>query len=177
MSFLGKIFFSFPRRLVWCMLVTETLVLWSRSFSSVRLLGRKTVFNGVLGRVRSYGFCGVSRIVNCLGAWKKICRMFGPSFVIMFLCGKFQRLFVTILSTLFCIVGVPSCKGCLLCMHKGLVPRYDGPFGVVKCVGPVAYRLKIKVPCEFLKVFYTSFTWWYEEIDQTSSRSDSEAAW
>ena len=28
-------------------------------------------------------------------------------------------------------------------IHKGLMPKYDGPFEVVKWVGSVAYRLKL----------------------------------
>jgi hypothetical protein len=37
-------------------------------------------------------------------------------------------------------------------IHKGLMPKYDGPFEVVKQVGNVAYRLKL---LERLKVHPT----------------------
>nr|GFB25452.1 putative reverse transcriptase domain-containing protein [Tanacetum cinerariifolium] len=42
------------------------------------------------------------------------------------------------------LLKVPSWKGVVRFGNKGkLAPRYMGPFEIVECVGPVAYRLKL----------------------------------
>ena len=43
--------------------------------------------------------------------------------------------------------------------QRGLIPKYDGPFEVVKCIGNVAYKLKLPerlklhphIPCNLLE--------------------------
>ncbi|KAJ4722993.1 Retrotransposon protein, putative, Ty3-gypsy subclass [Melia azedarach] len=42
-------------------------------------------------------------------------------------------------------------------VHRGLVPRYDGPFEVVKRVGRVAYRLKLPERLKVHPTFHVSF--------------------
>jgi hypothetical protein len=56
--------------------------------------------------------------------------------------------------------------------HRGLVPRYDGPFKIIKKVGVVVYRLKLP---EWLKIhptFHVSYLRpFYEDEDPKRSKS------
>lgn len=46
-------------------------------------------------------------------------------------------------------------------VHRGLIPKYDGPFEIVKKVGRVAYRLKLP---DRLKVHPTFHVSYLEEV-------------
>ena len=41
--------------------------------------------------------------------------------------------------------------------QRGLIPKYDGPFEVVKCIGNVAYKLKLPERLKLHPTFYVSF--------------------
>lgn len=41
--------------------------------------------------------------------------------------------------------------------HRGLIPRYDGPFEVVKQVGNVAYKLRLPDRLKVHPTFHVSF--------------------
>ncbi|CAL9004849.1 unnamed protein product [Prunus brigantina] len=42
-------------------------------------------------------------------------------------------------------------------VHRGLIPKYDGPFEVIKCVGNVSYRLKLPDRLKVHPTFHVSF--------------------
>ncbi|XP_073105624.1 uncharacterized protein [Elaeis guineensis] len=42
-------------------------------------------------------------------------------------------------------------------VHQGLVPKYDGPFEIVKKVGAVAYRLQLPARLKIHPTFHVSF--------------------
>lgn len=47
--------------------------------------------------------------------------------------------------------------------HQGLVPKYDGPFEILKCVGNVAYRLKLLNRLKIHQTIHVSFLKPYHE--------------
>ena len=48
-------------------------------------------------------------------------------------------------------------------IHKGLMPKYDGPFEVVKWVGSMAYRLKLSKRLKVHPTFHVSLLKPYHE--------------
>ena len=41
--------------------------------------------------------------------------------------------------------------------QRGLIPKYDGPFEIVKCIGNVAYKLKLPERLKLHSTFHVSF--------------------
>ena len=48
-------------------------------------------------------------------------------------------------------------------VHRGLIPRYDSPFEVIKRVGNVAYRLKFPDKLKNHSTFHVSFLKTYDQ--------------
>ncbi|KAJ8617722.1 hypothetical protein MRB53_013908 [Persea americana] len=61
-------------------------------------------------------------------------------------------------------------------VHKGLIPRYDGPFEIVLKVGKVAYRLSLLQRIKVHPVFHVSFLKPYHEVPSDASLGVSRRA-
>ena len=61
-------------------------------------------------------------------------------------------------------------------MHRGLVPKYDGPFEILKMVGNVAYRLKLPDRLKVHPTFHVSFLKRYHEDVVISNRQQVKRA-
>ena len=59
--------------------------------------------------------------------------------------------------------------------HRGLIPKYDGPFEIVKKVGKVAYRLKLPERLKLHPTFHVSFLKPYNEDDDPSRKQAKRA--
>ena len=60
--------------------------------------------------------------------------------------------------------------------HRGLVPRYDGPFEVIEKVGAVAYRLKLPERLKLHPTFHVSYLRPFYEDNEDPKRSKSQRA-
>jgi hypothetical protein len=60
--------------------------------------------------------------------------------------------------------------------HRGLVPRYDGPFEVIEKVGAVAYRLKLPERLKLHPTFHVSYLRPFYEDHEDPKRSKSQRA-
>ena len=60
--------------------------------------------------------------------------------------------------------------------HRGLVPRYDGPFEVIEKVGVVAYRLKLPERLKLHPTFHVSYLRPFYEDNEDPKRSKSQRA-
>ena len=60
--------------------------------------------------------------------------------------------------------------------HRGLVPRYDGPFEVIEKVGVVAYRLKLPERLKLHPTFHVSYLRPFHEDNEDPKRSKSQRA-
>jgi hypothetical protein len=55
--------------------------------------------------------------------------------------------------------------------HRGLVPRYDGPFEIIEKVGAVTYRLKLPERLKLHPTFHVSYLRPFYEDYEDSKRS------
>jgi len=61
-------------------------------------------------------------------------------------------------------------------IHKGLIPKYDGPFEIVKRVGKVAYRLKLLERLKVHTTFHTSLLKpHYEDVEKSARNKPHRA--
>jgi len=60
--------------------------------------------------------------------------------------------------------------------HRGLVPRYDGPFEIIKKVGAVAYRLKLPKRLKIHPTFHVSYLRPFYEDQEDLKRSKLQRA-
>ncbi|KAF3669887.1 putative dolichyl-diphosphooligosaccharide--protein glycosyltransferase subunit 3 [Capsicum annuum] len=60
--------------------------------------------------------------------------------------------------------------------HRGLIPRYDGPFDVIEKVGEVAYRLKLPERLKIHPTFHVSFLKRYNEDVEDPRRNKNQRA-
>ncbi|MBT1582503.1 hypothetical protein KK473_28330, partial [Klebsiella pneumoniae] len=60
-------------------------------------------------------------------------------------------------------------------VHRGLIPKYDGPFKVIQKVGNVAYKLKLLERLKVHPTFHVSFLKPYYE-DQDTARAQKNKA-
>jgi len=60
--------------------------------------------------------------------------------------------------------------------HRGLVPRYDGPFEIIEKVGAVAYRLKLPERLKIHPTFHVSYLRPFYEHNEDPKRSKSQRA-
>jgi ribosomal protein L21E len=60
--------------------------------------------------------------------------------------------------------------------HRGLVPRYDGPFEIIEKVGVVAYRLKLPERLKLHPTFHVSYLRPFYEDHEDPKRSKSQRA-
>lgn len=58
--------------------------------------------------------------------------------------------------------------------HRGLIPRYDGPFKVVERIGEVSYKLRQPKRLKIHPTFHVSFLKLYYEGDKDLSRNKSK---
>ncbi|KAG8638589.1 hypothetical protein MANES_14G045351v8, partial [Manihot esculenta] len=61
-------------------------------------------------------------------------------------------------------------------VHRGLIPKYDGPFEIVAKVGKVAYKLKLPERLKVHPTFHVSFLKKFHEDVAESSRSQAKRA-
>ncbi|KAF2307314.1 hypothetical protein GH714_026368 [Hevea brasiliensis] len=61
-------------------------------------------------------------------------------------------------------------------VHKGLLRRYEGPFPMEKCIGKLAYRVKLPPHLECHPVFHVSFLKPYHADKDDSDRGKSHQA-
>ena len=60
--------------------------------------------------------------------------------------------------------------------HRGLVPRYDGPFEVIGKVGAVAYRLKLPKWLKLHPTFHVSYLRPFYKDNEDPKRSKLQRA-
>ena len=58
-------------------------------------------------------------------------------------------------------------------MHRGLIPKYDGPFEIVKKVGVVAYKLKLHERLQIHPTIHVSFLKPYHGDEQDPTRNEA----
>ena len=61
-------------------------------------------------------------------------------------------------------------------VHRGLIPKYDGPFEIVSKVGNVAYKLKLPERFKVHPTFHVSFLRQYHEDMGDPARSKAKKA-
>ena len=61
-------------------------------------------------------------------------------------------------------------------MHRGLIPKYDGPFEIVKIVGVVAYKLKLPKRLQIHPTVHVSFLKPYHGDEQDPTRNEARHA-
>ena len=61
-------------------------------------------------------------------------------------------------------------------VHRGLIPRYDGPFEVIKRVGNIAYRLKFPNRFKIHLIFHVSFLKSYYQYMVNTMRQQAKCA-
>jgi len=60
--------------------------------------------------------------------------------------------------------------------HRGLVPRFDGPFEIIEKVGAVIYRLKLLERLKIHPTFHVSYLRPFYEDNKDLKRSKSQRA-
>ena len=61
-------------------------------------------------------------------------------------------------------------------MHRGLIPKYDGPFEIVKRVSAVAYKLKLPERLQIHPTIHVSFLKPYHGGEQDPTRKEARRA-
>ena len=61
-------------------------------------------------------------------------------------------------------------------IHKSLIPKYDGPFEIVKIVGVVAYQLKLPERLQIHPTIHVSFLKPYDGDAENPARNEARHA-
>ena len=61
-------------------------------------------------------------------------------------------------------------------VHRGLIPKYDGPFEIVKRVGAIAYKLKLLERLQIHPTIHVSFLKPYHGDEQDPARNEARRA-
>ena len=61
-------------------------------------------------------------------------------------------------------------------VHQGLIPKYDGPFEIVKRVGVVVYKLKLPERLQIHPTVHVSFLKPYHGDEQDPARNEARRA-
>ena len=61
-------------------------------------------------------------------------------------------------------------------MHRGLIPKYDGPFEIVKRVSTIAYNLKLHERLQIHPTIHVSFLKPYHGDEQDLVRNEARRA-
>ena len=61
-------------------------------------------------------------------------------------------------------------------IHKSLIPKYDGPFEIIKRIGAVAYKFKLLERLQIHRTIHVSFLKPYHEDAEDPTRNEARRA-